>query len=125
MFIVSNYWHGRFNKLTTEVASLATEHAVDSAVLEEQLKHIREQVQDVILFRINQNTELINHRTKRFEQSISDSNALSKERDESVRFQLKESAEIMLGKLAKLDEQMSEIQQFLAKESTFHMRQMS
>ena len=119
---VSNHLHSKFNRLGSELRQLVTEQAVDTAVVIEKLAQLRETIDDLVLFRINQNTELINHRAQRFDEVLKTANTLHKERHDALKTQLKESADIVLGKIARLDGEINEIQQFLAKESKFKIR---
>lgn len=119
---VSNFLTDRFQKLTVDLGALMTEQAVDSAVQNERIGKLESRIEDTIIYRINANTELINHRTHRFDESLNRSEAVQRERHESIRHQLTESRDIILNKIERLDKELNDIQQFLAKTSEFKIR---
>lgn len=119
---INNYLNNRFSKLTSEVSLLVRDQAVDSIALKLKMEKIESDIEDIVLYRINANTELINHRTKRFDELLQKECELNIERVDAIRIQLKESTEIVLGKIVRVDEEIGQIQQFLANSSGFKIR---
>lgn len=111
---VSNYLNNRFSELTRDMSNLVTEQAVDAVQLREKL--------ELLEYRINANTELINHRTSRFEKKMEENKVIEKERVEAVKFVSNQSQELLLTKINNLDQSVKEIQQFLAKKADFNIR---
>lgn len=64
-YLASNYLVSRFSELHLKVSWL-----------ESQIKSLEDQIEDFLLYRITSNTELINHRTERFQAQSDRTNLL-------------------------------------------------
>lgn len=93
---------------------MIADQSVDAAKIKEKLEFLE--------YRVNANTELINHRTSRFEKVLQEDESLIKERIDSVRLMVNQSQEVLLSKVNSMDSSIKEIQRFLAKKIDFNIR---
>jgi DNA repair exonuclease SbcCD ATPase subunit len=111
---VATHLNNRFSSLQQKVVNL-----------EGEIESIEEKYKEVVLYRINANRELIEHRTNRFQETIKATESILKERGEALRIQNSESETIILGKLKEIDRHLKEVQQFLTKTTEFVVHQKS
>lgn len=111
---IRNAIDAKFSELKRELHDFSVEQSVDSAVWKEKIEHLE--------YRVHANTELINHRTRRYEEGMRNLDDITQERLKRLEMVIDESRSIMLNALNRQEMTINDIQRFLAERQGFNIR---